>query len=287
LSIRESELAQAKASLEIEEARQSLAKKELTLLEGTIDDTNRALVLREPQFASTRAEVSAAEAAVERALLDLQRSRVSAPFDAQILSCSANVGSQVSPGDELARLAGIREYWIRGSVPMRSLRWVQFPDADEQGSPVILRNPDAWGPGIERHARVARMIGTVDEQTRLARVLITVSDPLGRETDAPPLILGTLIQIDIEGRPITDVVRLDRRYLRDDDTVWVMIDGKLEIRDTEVIFRDAEHAYIREGLETGDEVVTTTLATVAEGIALRKVSEASESSESSDGEAAD
>ncbi len=77
MSIRESELQQAEASLEIEEGRQSLARKELALLEETIDETNRALVLREPQFASIQAQVSAAKAAVERAKLDLERYAVS------------------------------------------------------------------------------------------------------------------------------------------------------------------------------------------------------------------
>lgn len=287
LSISESELEQAQASLEIEQGRQSLAKKELNLLEGTIDETNRALVLREPQFASIRAEVSAAEAAVEKAKLDLERTRVFAPFDAQILSRSVNVGSQVGPGDELARLVGVEEYWIRASVPVRSLRWVQFPGSEDQGSPVTLRNADAWGPSAERRGRVSRMVGTLDEQTRLARVLITVPDPLGRKTSAPPLILGTLMETEIEGRPIEDVVRLNRQYVREGDTVWVMKDGKLEIRETEVVFRDAEHAYIREGLESGDEVVTTTLATVAEGVGLRKMDDSSGSSESSIGEAAE
>ncbi len=76
LSIRESELQQAEASLEIEEGRQSLAKEELALLKETIDATNRALVLREPQFASIQAQVSAARAAVQQAKLDLERSRV-------------------------------------------------------------------------------------------------------------------------------------------------------------------------------------------------------------------
>ncbi len=273
LSISESELEQAKASLEIEEGRQSLARRELELLGGTIDSTNRALVLRAPQFASIQAEVSAGEAAVERAQLDLDRTRVEAPFDAQVLTREVNVGSQVGPGDEVARLVGVDEYWVMASVPVRSLRWVRFPDSESEGSTVTLRNSDVWGPGAERSGRVSRMIGTVDEQSRLARVLVTVPDPLARDTDGPPLILGTLIETEIEGKPIPDVVRLRREYVRDDDTIWVMKDGKLEIRDATVLYRDAEHAYVREGLNHGDEVVTTTLATVAEGVALRKVSD--------------
>lgn len=270
LSVSQSELEQAMASLRIEQGRQALARKELALLEGTIDETNRALVLREPQIASIEAEVSAARAAVERAKLDRQRTNIVAPFDAQILSRSVNVGSQVAPGDELAQLVGVKEYWIMASVPVRNLHWVMFPESDGTGSAVTLRNSDTWPAGAQRPARVARMIGTLDEQTRLARVLITVEDPLARHTPGvPPLILDTLLETHIEGRPIENVVRLHRDYVHEGDTVWVMKDGKLEIRETEIVFSDAQYAYIRSGLLSNEEVVTTTLATVAEGIGLR------------------
>ncbi|MFG0266686.1 MAG: efflux RND transporter periplasmic adaptor subunit, partial [Rhodopirellula sp. JB055] len=188
ISISSSELLQKEAAWEIEQARQRLAEKELKMLEGTIDDTNRGLVLREPQIASIQAEIAAAKASLERAQLDLDRTEVTAPFDAQVLSRSIDIGSQVGPGDELGRLIGLDEYWIMAAVPVRTLRWVQFPEATEdgnatEGSKVILRDPDAWGPGVEREGRVARLIGTLDQQTRLARVLITVADPLGRESD--------------------------------------------------------------------------------------------------------
>ena len=280
VSIRKSELEQAEASLEIEQGRQSLAKKELELLKGTINETNRALVLREPQIASIRAEVSAASAAVERAELDLARSTIFAPFDAQILTRSINVGSQVSTGDELARLVGIDEYWVMAAVPVRTLQWLQFPESDDQqGSAVRLRDPGSWPAGAERYGHVARMIGTLDQQTRLARVLVIVRDPLGQTSNAPPLILDTLIETEIEGRPIENVIRLDRELVRDADTVWVMKDDKLEIRKVEIVFRGAEHAYIREGLEQGEEVVVTTLATVADGVGLRNVNAPSESAE--------
>ncbi|MBB01093.1 MAG: efflux RND transporter periplasmic adaptor subunit [Planctomyces sp.] len=281
LSIRKSELEQVEASLQIEEGRQLLAQQELELLQDTIKDLNRSLVLREPQIASIRAEVNAAKAEVQRAQIDLERTEVKAPFDAQILNRSVNVGSQVSPGDELARLVGLDEYWVMASVPLRSLRWVEFPEIDGQGSEVILRDSDTWLPGTERTAVVSRLIGTLDDQTRLARVLITVADPLGRESDVPPLVLDTLIETQIVGRPLEDVVRIEREYVRDKDTVWVMKDSKLEIRSVEIVFRDAQYAYISSGLENDDEVVTTNLATVASGIPLRKIESEPETADSS------
>ncbi len=287
LSIRENELRQVEASLKIEDGRQSVARKELDLLADSIDDADRALVLREPQLASIQAEVSAAEAAVERARLDRERTTVLAPFDAQILDRSVNVGSQVGPGDELGQLVGVDEYWIIAAVPVRSLRWVQFPTADREGSTVTLRHPDAWGPDAERQARVTRLIGTLDQQTRMARVLITVPDPLGQESDVPRLILDTLVEVRIRGKPIDDVVRMRREYVHEGDTVWVMNDGLLEIRQTDVVFRDAEHAYIRQGLTGGEEVVITTLATVANGVGLRKVDEGSAAIDASSKESAD
>ncbi|MEZ6117433.1 MAG: efflux RND transporter periplasmic adaptor subunit [Pirellulaceae bacterium] len=271
VSIRQSEVEQAEASLEIEEGRQSLAKKELALLEGSIDETNRALVLREPQLVSIKAQLHAAQAALERAKLDLERTKVVAPFDAQVMSRAVNVGSQVGPGDELGQLVGVDQYWIEATVPVRTLRWVQFPETDGAGSAVILRNRDAWGPNGQREARVSRMIGTLDQRTRLARILITVDDPLSQASKAPRLILDTLMEVEIEGRPIEDVVRLPRDLVRDGDTVWVLKDEKLEIRQTDILFRDAEFAYVQSGLDGGDQVVITTLATVAEGVGLRKM----------------
>jgi hypothetical protein len=45
--------------------------------------------------------------------------------------------------------------------------------------------------------------------------------------------------------------------------------GKLAIRKARVAFKDAHYAYLSAGLDHGDRLVTSNLATVAEGIALR------------------
>ncbi len=91
------------------------------------------------------------------------------------------------------------------------------------------------------------MVGDLDSNARMARVLITVEDPLALDQSAgePPLILGTLLRATIAGRPLQDVVRLERNLVRRDNTVWVMEDRKLAIREVEIVFRDPHYAYIR------------------------------------------
>ena len=269
---RRSELAQARADLELEQGRQAVAEQDFELLGEELDEGNRHLVLRQPQLKQARARVDFAEAALRRAELDLQRTRISAPFDAQILSRDVATGSQVSTGDSLARLVATDRYWVSASVPLSQLRWLRFAERDgEEGAPVTLRHEAAWGPSQSRQGRLQRLVGELDANARLARVLVSVEDPLALRAEAgtPSLILGAFVRTAIEGRALDDVVRLDRDLLRREDTVWVMEDGALDIRDVTVLLRDDDYVYLSDGLDQGDQVVATDLATVVDGAALR------------------
>ena len=65
------------------------------------------------------------------------------------------------------------------------------------------------------------------------------------------------------------VIRLERELIRRDDTVWVMEDGKLSIREVAIAFQDGEYAYIESGVEAGESIVISDLVSVVEGAALR------------------
>jgi hypothetical protein len=182
-----------------------------------------------------------------------------------------NVGSQVAPGDPLGRLVGLDTYWVEATVPVSKLRWLRMPRNGEEGARVRVRNRTAWPEGEYREGRLFRLVGSLEEDTRLARVLIEVSDPLAREGDAdrPRLLLGSYVEAQIRTKRLDDVVRLNRDYVRDDETVWLMEDGVLRIRDVNVLIRDATHAYIDEGIDEEARVVTTNVSTVRDGAPLR------------------
>jgi hypothetical protein len=110
----------------------------------------------------------------------------------------------------------------------------------------------------------------------MAKVLVTVPDPLAKNEpeddnrDRPPLIIGEFVDVAIKGKPLKDVVRLDREYLRKDQTVWVMDDNdKLQVKDVEVVLRDKEYAYISAGIEGDTRVITTSLTSLSDGAPLR------------------
>jgi RND family efflux transporter MFP subunit len=266
-----SALEQAIAELEIEQGERAAAEAEYRQFDRELPPERRALVLREPQGRSARASVDSARADVRQAELDVDRTTIEAPFDAHVLGRAVNLGSQVSPGTALGRLVGLDTYWIEATVPVAQLQWLRVPEDDRPGSSVTVRNRNAWPPGATRSGEVFRLIGELEGSTRLARILVAVDDPLAREGDGdrPRLMLGEYVECRIEGRELADVVRLDRDYIRENDTVWLMVDGRLVIQPVSIVFEDERWAYIDEGLTAEDRVVTTRLATVQEGLRLR------------------
>ncbi len=272
LNQRQSELQQAEADYEIELGRQSIAQQDYEMLDDTLSNENRALVLRQPQLNAARSRVESARAAVEQAQLDLERATIRAPFDAYIISRNANLGSQVAIGDELGRLVGLDTYWVEATIPLSKLKWLTIPINGTTGSDVTIRNRTGWMPGDTRTGRLYRLIGSLEDQTRLARVLITVSDPLSyldENRGKPQLMIGSYVEAEIQASELEDVVRLSRDYIRNNDTVWIMENSELKIRDVSILFEDSGYAYITEGVDEGDQIITTNLATVVEGTPVR------------------
>lgn len=286
LQQRRSDLQEALADLNLEMGRQEAAKKEYQLYGDTLSEPNRARVLRQPQLESVRARVAASRAAVEKAEMDLKRTSITAPFDAHIINRNVNIGSQVAPGDNLGRLVGLDTYWVEATVPLSKLRWLNIQTAgSSDGSDVRIRNRTAWENDEYRSGKLFKMVGSIEEQTRMARVLIEIPDPMAyrdENSGAPSLIIGSFVEANIKGSELSDVIRLNRDYIRSNDTVWVMEDGKLRIKEIDVVMRDARYAYISEGLNENDKVVTTNLSTVADGAPLRVKGSASEDSAKQD-----
>lgn len=278
----EADLAQAEAALALERGSQEVARLEAARAGRELSEEETDLVGRGPQLRAAEAAVKGAQAAVDRARLDLARTRIRAPFDGQVLSRAVSVGSLVGPGDVVGRLLGQTAYQADLAVPVGVIDRIELPgQGGAAGSTVVLRDRAAWAEGQTREGQIVSVLGQLEEQTRMARVLVEVPDPLGRasEADTPALMAGAWVEGRLLGRPLEDVVRLPRELVRRDDTTWVMApDGTLDIRSLDLVFTDETWAYDRGGLEGGEQIVITNLSRVSQGAPLR-LPEASKASE--------
>ncbi|MEL0037317.1 MAG: efflux RND transporter periplasmic adaptor subunit [Gammaproteobacteria bacterium] len=264
-----SELTKAESAYAIEQGEQIRAQKAFDLVSETIASDNKALILRQPQLKQAEAEVKTAQAMVKQAEIELQRTVIAMPFSGQILSREANLGSQLTPGNVLADVIGTKTYWIESNIPLSQLAWLAAPASDDEAN-VVIKNTTAGNQETAHQGKLIQVITRLDEQSRMARVLIEVNDPLGltsnnQQISSNALIAGTYVETDLPAKTINDSVKLPVQYLRKRDTAWVMKDGKLDIRSVTVLYRDENFAYISEGITEGDKVITTDISAVRQG----------------------
>ncbi len=274
LEQQESNLVKAESEVRIEMGQQAVAKSEYELLTETIEAPDLELLLRKPQLAAKEAAVSIAESAVEKAKLDLERTAITAPFNAVVLTRSVEKGAYVSPGSGLATLAGTDAYWIEVSVPLNELPWITLPGSeDEQGSLARIYNPAAWGEASYRHGYVTKVLPDLEPQGRMARVLITGEDPLNLHAEDAAeqiLLLDSFVRVLIEGKTIPGIASISRTHLHEGNTVWIMTpENTLDIRPVSVTWSSQEEVYISGDILDGEALVTTDLASPVEGMLLR------------------
>ncbi|MCF7973337.1 MAG: efflux RND transporter periplasmic adaptor subunit [Phycisphaerae bacterium] len=273
LKQRRSDVARARLNLELERGNQAIARQEFEMLKEEVSEQDQALVLREPHLADAQAALEAAQAAVSRAELDLSRCLVMAPFNAVIREKKIDLGTRVSPGSTLVSLAGTDEYWIEAEVPVSKLQWIDVPSGMSQtGSRVTIYDPATWGPGLSREGQVIRLLSDIDPGGLMARVLVSVQDPLAllpENQGKPVLLLGALVDLEIKGDILESVIPLQREWLHDENRVWVMAeDNTLKTQEVTISFPGYQQVCVVAGLEDGQRVVITDIAAPVEGMPL-------------------
>ncbi len=175
----------------------------------------------------------------------------------------------IAQGAEVAQLVASDRFNVLLAVPAAALDWIDL----DAGQLVRITQEGVWGEGKERFGQLVRLSSSLSETGRMAELIAEVPDPLALQpanAGKPPLLLGSFVNVSLAGKPVEGAVSLNRAWLRDDDTVWVMnADDKLEVRKVDVAWRGADRVLVRDGLESGDRVVTTALSSVSPGMALR------------------
>lgn len=276
---KKSEQARAEYELKLEMGQQAIARQEYKLLGDTLEEKEQELVLRRPHLKSTKSALAAAEASLEQARLDLKRTKVVSPFNAVVLTRNVDLGSWVSSGSPLVTLVGTDRYWVEVAIPMDRVRWVEIPGVTGTGSSdARIMHEAAWGPDRFRTASVKRLMAEVEEEGRMAMLVIEVDDPLclkDENRNSPPLILGAYVRVEIEGKNLSDVIRLPRSSLHDGDRVWTLTtEQTLDIRKVEIAWGEKDYVFVKADiLKEGDEVITSELSTPVQGMKLRRVVE--------------
>lgn len=281
LAIKQSEndVAKARYNLTIEQGQQTIVKREAQLLGSELHGQSEELVLRKPHLELAKAALTAAEASLKQAHLNLERTKPVVPFNAIITSRNANLGAWMpafSTGTPLAKLVGTDTFWINVSVPVDKLRWLKIPEINgSKGAAAKITYESAWGNGIFREGEIKRLQAEIEPEGRMAKILVEVDDPLCQKAEnktKPPLMLGTYVQIALEGSILNDVIELPETTLHDGKTLWLLDEkNELAFADVAPIWKENGNVYLtRNALPENVTIITSNLATPMLGMALRR-----------------
>jgi len=270
----EAALASRVAKLADETARSEQAMRDWKNMgkEGQPSD----LVLRKPQMADATANVSAAEADVQKARRDLERTSITLPYDGLVRQKAADIGQYVSPGARLGVTFAIDTAEVRLPLTHDDLNYLDLPsetevrDNDKPYPPVTLSAATANGTS-QWQARIIRTEGVVDETSRVIYAVAQVVDPYGvlGQSHQQELKIGTFVHAEIQGLPADNVVVLPRYVLRADNTILVAnAASELEILPVSVLRAESRNVYLSGGIEGGTQVVITTLDAPVPGTRL-------------------
>lgn len=254
-------LAQARANFELakadmEDARQWLERQQTMYASGT---TSKAeLDAADARFKRVQASIKLAEAAVSAAEVELENTRIRAPFDGTVLTKNANVGEVVAP---FAAAAGSRAAVVT-IADMTSLE-VETDVSEANITRVVAGGPceitlDAY-PDRRYPGVVHKVVPTADRAKATVLTKVRFKDRDDRvlpEMSAKVTFLSKEVEITDNAQtpkltvPSSAVVSRDER-----DVVLVVREGSVIEMPVRVGGRIGERSIIEQGLAQGDAVI--------------------------------
>ena len=263
----QAQVASAQLNLEKEEALAEQAR--LDWKDLGYEDEPSALVRREPQLKAARQGLLLAEAQEESALRNLERTKVTAPFDGRVLRRTVGVGQSIGPSTALAEIFSTDYSEVRLPLSTLNLRDITLPeDASDPPLPVTLRDGLDDQSSTEWSARILRTEGALDANTLELFAIARIEDPFGLRSEQPPLRVGQPVIASIPGKTLEDVFVIPREAvsqlsrIRIVDPTTMKLDSAyirpLHSDDDHIIFRDSS-------LEDGTLLVLTRLVYAPDG----------------------
>ncbi len=257
----------ADMQLALEEAEARLAMAEASYREQLLFDRNLSDEVRREreQAARLKQGLDQAEIAVKRARLDLERTRVRAPFPGRVASLNVVPGQLVTSGTELMTLVDIDPIRLQVQVLEGELGHL------EPGGHAEIRFsafPDEVFVG-----EIATINPLVAEQTRTAKVTVLVPNAAGR------VLPGMYARVLLEAQRIPDRLLVPRSAILERDRrtmLFVLEDGKAKWRYVTTGLQNDEYVEIVANPETeivrpGEVVLTGGHFTLTHDASVRRV----------------
>lgn len=233
---------------------------------------------------------------LEKAKLDLRRTKVDAPIDGVIIREMVEEDTYVQKGTSLVMLEDTSAVEVKCNLRMEDLYWLwaqaaaggseqptnsptrdyQIPRAPVTVSYELAGRRYLWDGVLSRFDGIG-----VDEQTRTVPCRVLVDDPREVRVEGsgagpvgpPALVRGMYVTISVHAQPQMTLLEIPQQAVQPGNVVWHVTDGRLMIRRLRVADSTDEVVLVyaeASGLQAGMRLVCSPLALATNGMSVRE-----------------
>ncbi|MBM7037374.1 efflux RND transporter periplasmic adaptor subunit [Vibrio ulleungensis] len=294
-----------KQTIKIEESRLKLSENELSRIQNLVSrglasqsdvdsqqqsylaqqklvqDMRNTLTLYPEERSATQAAVHVSQANVDQAKNLLDKTSITLPATMRVSTVDIEINQVVNMQQTMFVGHSIEAIEVEAQLSIHDLQTI----ASSAGAIAAVGNPQAI-PNLDKmsavvtlssgqltaeyQARVARLSDTVDVNQATVGVILEIDQDLQTNLSEgkPLLVNGMFVKASITGAK-QDLLMVPERALHG-DRIYLMDDnGKLDIRQVTVLYRQDGQVVIEGDVTTGDMLVLNDLLPAVEGMALR------------------
>ncbi|MGH1419236.1 MAG: efflux RND transporter periplasmic adaptor subunit [Hyphomicrobiaceae bacterium] len=251
--------------------RGALSKQALEQRQNIVSQREQAVTAVENTFAVWQARIAQQDATITRleqtvALANrrLTETKLVAPFNAYITNIATQTGRTVTANDTIATL--IDRDWIEARFVLTNEQYGRIVSADGSlvGRPVKVN----WVLGEARFTYEAEII-QVGAQISSATGGVEVFARIHNSSKPAPLRPGAFVEVTLPDRKFDNVVKIPAVALYDGDTVYTVVQDRLQPREVEVVGGSDGDLLVRGELRTGAKIITTRLSKPGQGVRVQ------------------
>jgi membrane fusion protein, multidrug efflux system len=215
-------------------------------------------VLHRPQLKEREAKLTAAQADLAAAQLQLERCRLLAPFNGWIRDKRVSPGQYLNAGEKIAQLYADDSAEVRLPIASDQLEFLALPSQENTAMnwPEVMLTARFGKKEHHWQGRLVRTSSDLNDKNAMLYAVADIPNAFKAHDKQAPLMPGLFVQASISGIERFDLLSLPKSALFGGNQVYsVTNENRLHLHSVDILRNDKGRIIIAKGISSGDRIV--------------------------------
>lgn len=252
-----------------------------------VEELRNAQSLFPSRHARLAAQVARTNTVLSRARRDLEKTEIVSPFDLRVSKVHVERHQFVGVGQPLVAADDITQVEITAQIPLSSFHRL-LSGTTEHGPQSLMDTAERFAevsaevrmvsdPSQSWAGRLVRVESALDPQARSVPAVVAVDDPYAGANPplSLPLVPNMYVEVILTGHMSQPHVTIPDSAVHDGNIVYLRnADGRLELREVSIDWRQDGLTMLKDGIAAGEEVILDDLMPAIPGMIVTPAEEA-------------